>query len=149
MLQFSVLWEKHPANQTPSIISPCANDEGTPNFENQCAIRMGVCLAAAGADISSFRGTTCWHGHGRNHVLRAQELADYLKTRTDLVGTVKIDESPTLAEYTSRRGVVLFQNFWGTGNQGDHIDVWDGSQMAKGDPSYFAASQAVWFWELS
>lgn len=148
MLQFSVLWDKHPANQVPPVNAPCSNESGTPNFANQCAIRMGVCLTDAGADLSSFRGVSCWHGHGRRHILRAEELGNYLKTRRDIVGTASIDKSPTLADYTSRRGIAFFLNFWGRGNQGDHIDVWNGSKMGKGSDSYFASAQEVWFWEL-
>ncbi len=147
LLKFSDLWSKHPANQSPRIIEPCKTD-GKGNFANQCAIRMGVCLADCGADLSSFPGVWCWHGHGRKHILRAQELGDYLKTRSDIVGKVEIDKEPVVGTYSGRRGIALFVNFWGTNNQGDHIDVWNGTKMAKGAASYFASSEEVWFWEL-
>lgn len=48
-------------------------------------------------------------------------------------------------------------NFWGTGMQGDHVDVWNGSKQASyishPDPlagdDYFERAQEVWFWEIA
>jgi hypothetical protein len=50
--------------------------------------------------------------------------------------------------YLGRRGIVACINFWGSGNQGDHIDLWDGSVMAHGGRDYFQRSQEIWFWEM-
>lgn len=147
--QFQTLWDTHPGNQIPPVAQPCRDDTGTPNFENQCAIRMSLCLLDGGVDMSTFRGVTCWHGHGRRHVLRAQELANYVRVRSDLFGSAEIDKSPRLSTYAGRKGVALFMNFWGTGNQGDHIDVWNGTAMGQGDSEYFGQSQQVWFWQLA
>lgn len=36
-------------------------------------------------------------------------------------------------------------NGWGAT---DHIDIWDGSDMKGGSPSYFALGEQVWFWKL-
>jgi hypothetical protein len=51
--------------------------------------------------------------------------------------------------YTGRRGIVAFLNFWGRGNQGDHIDLWDGSVVAHGGRDYFERSQEIWCWEMN
>ena len=45
--------------------------------------------------------------------------------------------------------LIFLLNFWGAGNQGDHIDLWNGTKMTRGAPEYFTAAQEVWFWELS
>ena len=39
-------------------------------------------------------------------------------------------------------------NFWGPGNQGDHIDLWNGSSQAYGTDEYFYRAQEVWFWDM-
>ena len=45
-LSFARLWEAHPAVRRD--LSPCAARDGTPNFENQCAIRMPTHSGASG-----------------------------------------------------------------------------------------------------
>ncbi len=154
MAAFSDLWSHHPANDEPPLLSPCTNNQGAPAFANQCAIRMGVCLTRSGISLVSYRGAFCWYGHGHQHAIRAEELGvwldspaatflDYAEKR------MRTARAPITAEsYANRQGIVLFKNFWGTGNQGDHIDLWDGSEMSHGDPSYFSLSQEVWFWDL-
>lgn len=66
-----------------------------------------------------------------------------------------------------KRGIVFFQNYWGPGNQGDHIDLWNGSRLtdwsswvrihsrlgasvlhAFADLSDYTKSQSVWFWPV-
>jgi hypothetical protein len=51
-------------------------------------------------------------------------------------------------DYATRQGLVLFRHFWGAGNLGNHIDLWDGEGMTHGDASYFDRSREVWFWDL-
>lgn len=53
----------------------------------------------------------------------------------------------TAESYANRQGIVLLRNFWGL-SQGDHIDLWDGSEMTHGHRSYFSLSEEVWFWDL-
>jgi len=50
--------------------------------------------------------------------------------------------------YSGLRGIVVFRNFWGTGNQGDHIDLWDGGSMTHGANDYFERSEEIWFWKM-
>jgi len=136
----------------PADHNPCSNANGVPNFSNQCAIRMSVCLADAGVDLSSCHAVRCWHGHGRRHIIRAQEFANWLASPT---GRLAIDgvvvtrrSNVTSADYSGMRGIVFFQNFWGVGNQGDHIDLWDGVRLRDGALDYFSRSEQVWFWEF-
>lgn len=139
--------ENHPANK--GILKPCAaNEKG--NFDNQCSIRVSVCLLCR-IRVSAWvqaKGVYCWHGHGKRHVLRAQELANWIAGQPYLFGPlVKIH---SLARAKGKMGIVVFKDFWGQGNQGDHIDVWDGKKMPKdsGANSYFSHAKEVWFCRL-
>jgi len=146
-LDFTKLWNAHPTNK--GIKNPCTTN-GVVNFGNQCAIRMGVCLNNAGISTASFRGAKCYPGHGHNssHILRAEELAKWMVNNPAFFGNVDKKIGTSSADYTGKKGIVFFLNFWGRGNQGDHIDLWNGSKMCYGDPSYFGRSKAVWFWEI-
>lgn len=52
--------------------------------------------------------------------------------------------------YSGRSGIIVFRNFWGENNQGDHIDLWDGISMSmtKGANDYFELSEEIWFWKM-
>lgn len=65
-----------------------------------------------------------------------------------MAGAVEIRRQVTAADYMGRTGLVFFRNFWGEGNQGDHIDLWDGDELRAGAPDYFERSEQVWFWPL-
>jgi len=132
------LWDAH-----PYPASPCDRNL----FVNQCAIRMGVALHNAGVDLGSFGGARCYPGlkHSPRHVLRAQELANWLSGQVSLVGKVHRYSKVTHSDFMGRSGIVFIQDGWGPT---DHIDVWDGSGMKAGSPDYFARGKAVWFWEL-
>jgi hypothetical protein len=141
LLNFSKLWDGH-----PFPTDPCDKTL----FENQCAIRMGIALAAAGADLSTFLGEKCYPGlaHSPRHILRAQELAEWLLTQTKIVGTALISTAVKAEDYRNKHGIVFIKDGWGAT---DHIDVWDGTkfQMKGGKPDYFALGKEVWFWALA
>lgn len=151
MLDFKTLWISHPANQ--GIRSPCSTD-GVSNFDNQCAVRMSECFSNAGVSTDTFKGQRCYPGHGHNqsHILRAEELAKWITTVPEVFGNVqKNDPSPATA-YNGRTGIVFFLNFWGRGNQGDHIDLWNGKTLTEGGNSdYFQATapSGLWFWDVA
>ena len=140
-LSFQSVWDNHPY---PAF--PCDRTE----FENQCAIRMGVALRGAGADLTSFAGAVCYpnFGHNPRHVLRAQELADWLRQNSSVAGTPSIHRNVTAENFRGRKGIVFVQDGWGAT---DHIDAWDGAafEMKGGRPEYFALGREVWFWELT
>jgi len=52
MVDFATLWLNHPANLKPPIIEPCLDPHGKAVFENQCSIRMSVCLVNSGISLS-------------------------------------------------------------------------------------------------
>ncbi|MBC7909944.1 MAG: hypothetical protein H7Y30_05560 [Pyrinomonadaceae bacterium] len=156
-LEFQRMWDSHPSNKNDS--APCRNADGLPAFINQCAIRMGLALAGGGMNMTACNKAKCWYRGHVNHVLRAQELADWLAGAAQLGVPTKFIKrrDVTTAVFGSnvqsgingKKGVVFCQNFYGSGNQGDHIDAWDGTQMAQGSVSYFEGAQQVWFWEVT
>ncbi len=152
---FDRLWAAHPALQNPILLDPCST-AGKKNYDNQCAIRFGICLANAGISLASFRGACCWHGHGRTHFLRAEELMHWLNSKdAQFIGTAEIylrdrnGKQKSAGNFKGRRGIVVCRNFWGQGNQGDHIDLWNGIKMAAGGDEYFARAQEIWFWGMN
>ena len=50
-------------------------------FKDQCAIKVSTALQGAGVSLKTFTGTCCWQHKGMKHVLRAEELANWLKMR--------------------------------------------------------------------
>ena len=137
-LTFSNVWDHHPYPDTPC---------DTTYFPDQCAIRFGIALEGAGANLASFPGAKCYPGlkHSPKHILRAQELANWLKTQTVLVGPVQTFKRVTSGDFLGKRGLVFIKDGWGAT---DHIDAWDGSRIKGGSPAYFALGKEVWFWEL-
>ncbi len=158
-IQFQSLWTSHPLNLTPPEPFPCKNKDGMPAFDNQCAIKMSVALIGATANLDACHKVKCWYGH-TNHVIRAQELADWLAEAAQLGSptrytkgraTQPVFQQTVLSGVQGKNGIVFCQNFWGAGNQGDHIDVWNGTVMsgANANSDYFGRSGQVWFWELT
>lgn len=152
---FDRLWAAHPALQTPAVIAPCST-KGVSNHDNQCVIRLGVAMRACGISLASYRGVCCWSGHGRDHPLRVEQMKLWLNSESatfvPYAHIAKRDKKTGAQNswhaYSGRRGIVAWINFWGRGNQGDHIDLWDGSSVAHGALDYFERSQEIWFWEL-
>lgn len=139
---FSEIWMSY-----PDEIKPCVPSNGAELFDNQCAIRMGLALEDAGFDMSSYTGDRCWHGHERKHVIRAQELADWLDQVSQEVPSAE-KYAPDTADVFGRQGIIFCRNFWGEYNAGDHIDLWNGSEMRNGRADYILQSEEVWFWQV-
>ena len=77
--------------------------------------------------------------------MRAQELADWLETQSNIVGDVKKFTNVTSENFKNKTGIVFIKDGWGAT---DHIDVWDGKDMKGGTAGYFALGKEVWFWEI-
>ncbi len=143
LVQFHMLWANHPYPN-----NPCDEEE----FTNQCAIRMGVALEKSGIDTTSFDtmypNRRCYPGfkHSPRHILAAQELANWIKTKNSLFGIVEVHKNVTSKNFKGRKGIVFIKNGWGST---DHIDVWNGVGMKGGFPNYFSLGKEVWFWELT
>ncbi len=154
-LEFQKMWDNHPSNKGEN--QPCKQADGTPAFENQCAIRLGLALAGAGMNMRVGKLAKCWFkGHGI-HVLRAEELSVWLSLQLGAPTKFKPKkgenlESTVLTAITGKKGIVFCRDFWapspGGANVGDHIDLWDGTQMAHGYTNYFGPASQVWFWEV-
>lgn len=142
-MDFDKLW-----NAYPHEYSPCKLSNGDPSFPNQCAIRFGVALADGGIDVSGFNGARCWHGHDGKHLLRGEELAAWMKRNRAVFGSVVIKANADQSTFLGKRGLIFCRNFWGPGNQGDHIDLWNRNHMSTGSPEYIARSAETWFWEI-
>jgi len=106
---------------------------------------MGVALRESNIDLSSFHGAKCWHGHSPQHILRAQELANWINSKTSLFGTRQVYKNVTSADFAGKQGIVFIKDGWGAT---DHIDLWNGSIMIGGSSGYFAKGKEVWFWEI-
>ena len=136
-VNFRQLWNSHPGRS-----SPCDKIQ----YRNQCAIRMGVALYGAGVTLATFVGERCWLGHQPKHILRAQELAKWMIGQTATFGAVqKHLTEVSSAEFVGKTGIVFIKDGWGST---DHIDLWNGSRLMGGEPSYFARGKEVWFWTL-
>lgn len=134
MVNFSILWNNHPGRN----IRPC-------NFDNQCAIRMGIALQKTGVDLKSFMGEKCWYkDHEPKHILRAQELADWID-KSLYFGAKKVYKNVKSSDFIGKKGIVFIRDGWGPT---DHIDLWNGSIMKGGSSEYFSKGKEVWFWNI-
>lgn len=154
------LWYNHPT-VLDGEVSPCRDELGNPNFDNQCAILMGTCLLRSNLFMGYDKGM-CWFPGHKGHSLRAREVADWMRRHPERFGRVEVRTNVTWQHFLNRTGFVCFHNFWGEGNQGDHIDLWDGTgilrrevdpswegpSLADGSLDYFERSQEVWFWPV-
>ena len=135
MVNFSTLWSNHPGRSS----RPC-------NFDNQCAIRMGLALQNSKVNMSSFRGARCWFKHKPRHILRAQELADWISRKPGYFGVKQVHKGVSSSDFIGKKGIVFIKDGWGPT---DHIDLWDGAIMKGGSPDYFEKGKEVWFWKLA
>jgi hypothetical protein len=119
---------------------------------------MGVCFQAAGVRTDDWTVTRCWY-HPRNHAhfLRAQDLATFFDSGSVVGRTEKYDGKTGLSRILGRTGIVFFQNYWGAGLAGDHIDLLNGYSMKNAHtfPSNYQPGAGgsyergnIWFWEI-
>ena len=157
MPTFAQFWNNHP------IIKGDAPLLDTKIYANQCAINVYASLQRSGVDLSGFHGQLSWQKEKPKYALRAQELADWLAKHGSVPYPVeKFAAKDIFEEIDGKRGIVFFRNYWGTGNQGDHIDLWNGSRLTDwkswarihfyiswpGIWSDYRKAEAVWFWPV-
>lgn len=167
MLTLRSLWLNHPTVTGEQY--PCQTN-GSANFANQCAIRMGVCLKRSGVLPSQIRGAlTCaqaaatGHSHEDMHFIRAHEVASALNgvSLPGLKPRVVLSRPNDFAnELAGRKGIIYFKHYWWRTTDtvrptGDHIDLWNGWRTtAKVLLPWFHwlggydGSAEVWFWEV-
>ena len=112
-------------------------------------------MVQSGISLASYRGAFCWSKHGRQHPLRVEEMKLWLNSENaqfidyaDISVRDRRGRQASFHAYTLKRGIAACLNFWGRGNQGDHIDLWNGTALASGGRDYFQRSQEIWFWEM-
>jgi hypothetical protein len=136
--------------------SPCKQN-GKKAFENQCAIRLGESLRKSGVNFNTFKGAKCWHGHKPAHILRAEELATWLKSSfSPFKNVIEFEGINGFSSIAGKKGIIFFKDYYGPAQQGDHIDLWNGSRLTRYSSWFqFAFSDGrhysdatVWFWAV-
>ena len=79
------------------------------------------------------------------HILRAQELADWITRNPGYFGSREIFKDVTYEKFLGKKGIVFVKDGWGAT---DHIDIWDGTNMKGGHSDYFSKGREIWFWDL-
>src|SRR5690606_5637317 len=122
---FQTIWNNHPTikGDVPLL------DQKV--YANQCAINVSAALVRSGVPLTGFRGALSWQKEKPKYAIRAQELANWLKTTFPRIPTSfkSVSAKDFSSQLYGQRGIIFFQNYWGLGNQGDHIDLWDGSKL--------------------
>ena len=158
MPNFQTLWNNHPniKGDTPLL------DQKV--YANQCAINLSAALIRSQVPLTGFRGALSWQKDKPKYAIRAQELANWFKTSFPRIPTrfEAVPPKDFAAKLSTRRGIIFFQNYWGPGSQGDHIDLWNGTRLTHwiswaqiharigsvGINSDFRKADAIWFWGL-
>ena len=169
MADFKTLWDKFPDQDELEKI--CFNKQprsDTQPFDNYCSIVMSECFARSGIQVDRCPGAKCWSHAGSKHVIRAEDLANWLAAsppagfgRKEVIAPASFQ-----ADLAGRTGVIFFKDYWTRGNEpfanrsGDHIDLWNKSRISGASMLYRALiemlglvsdlnkSKAVWFWEV-
>lgn len=163
MTSFETLWKNHP---TVTGEGPLLD---TRQYPNQCAVKLYAALQRSGVNVRSFPGQLSWQKENPKYAIRAQEMADWLSSPANPIQSKveKYSGKEAFEKIGGRTGIVFFQNYWGTGLQGDHIDLWNGSRLTDwftwvrihvrigsfgvhsiAPVSDYEKSMAIWFWEL-
>lgn len=81
--------------------------------------------------MGTFAGQLSWQKDKPQYAIRAQELANWLARPGTLPGASieKHGGRGVFENIKGKRGIIFFQNYWGPGNQGDHIDLWNGARL--------------------
>lgn len=140
---FESLWDNFPSTPTKHL-NPNTNK---PTFDNYCAINLSEALYNVGVKTNTFTGTKCWAcPKGGIHIIRAQEMADWLKTKPFPELGDMISLNPDSFEDNDQKGIIFLKDYWRRGNQkertGDHIDLWNGSRMTSVS-SWFRAQWGI------
>jgi len=124
MPAFSTLWSNHP------VIKGDAPLLDKKVYENQCAINVHAAWIRSGMKLTGYTGVLSWEKDKPRYAIRAQELANWFASpRSNLPKVQKFGGKDAFEKIQGRKGIIFFQDYWGAGNQGDHIDLWNGSRL--------------------
>lgn len=166
MQTFRLLWSNHPnvKGEEPLLDKR--------QYQDQCAINLYAALQRSGINVKTFHGQLSWQKDKPKYAIRAQELANWLASPTHPISPAKAEKfagKEVFGEVEGKRGIkgrtgiVFFQNYWGTGAQGDHIDLWNGHRLTDmlswvriyarigsfGLGTDYKKAQTVWFWAIA
>lgn len=128
VVTFAELWAGFPHD------APCKDPAtGKAAFEDECAIRLGVCLQNSEITNKSFTGAKCWYpGHPSSHMLRAKEVSEWLKRRpfAGCPAPIEIAGEGWQNKIKGKTGIIFFGSYWRRNLKekepsGDHIDLWN------------------------
>lgn len=123
MLSFKKLWASHPTVKGEQPLLDTKTYET--NAPSTCMRRLNAPASTSRLSVASFPGRRT----SRNTLFVPKSWPTGL--RRPLVGCTGLRNSRGEAfdKIEGKRGIVFFQNYWGPGNQGDHIDLWNGSRL--------------------
>lgn len=115
---------------------PCdaRDDKDELLFKNQCAIKLSYAMKKSGVSFTTFPASRkCWVHKSHDHILAAKELADWL----DKGGAIQVKKSINItgenwrSKILDKKDIICFEDYYAATNGagGDHIDLWDGSEL--------------------
>ncbi|WP_076071146.1 T6SS effector amidase Tae4 family protein [Sphingomonas montana] len=165
---FRRLWSNYPRGSPENVLRGIGWDDliGNPNYENTCAIRMSICLAASGQPVRSSQGMKVLSGplKGLPIEVRQDTISRYLEQHWG--PPLKVAAREAEQRINGRDGVASFFGISGYnvgGRDGGHIDLIDGTvsehglfgyvwsrsiQYSYGSHGYMDRAASVWFWEM-
>ncbi len=144
MANFKTLWSNFP--ELEETRKKCVNKQGnneTP-FDNYCSILLSECFIKSGLKPDQSTGVKCWSHKGSKHIIRAEEMANWLSKLppAGFGGAENISPSEFQTKLAGRTGVIYFKDYWmrsGESSQnrsGDHIDLWNNNRITGGSMVY-------------
>jgi hypothetical protein len=144
-ISFSKLWDNYDNIKGTHLLN-----ENKEDFSNYCAINLSHALLNTGIILNNFKGVKCWGckniKNNKKHAIRAQELANWLKNDSSNINGIEEPVFLTGNNFENfidgKKGIIFFKDYWqrdsdiGTNRSGDHIDLWDGNELAG----------STWFW---
>lgn len=99
--------------------------------------------------MRSYTGAWSWQKDKAKYAIRAQQLAEWLATPASRLPFKSNAGKKAFEKIGGKPRIVFFQNYWGAGHQGDHIDLWNGSLLVGPNPSpYFVGRHVLELSEL-
>jgi hypothetical protein len=168
MPKFKTLWENYP--DAAEMKKRCfdGRKDGEKPFDDFCAILMSECMMRSGIQLDQYNGDKCWSHSGSKYIIRAEELANWLRISPPSGFGKKEEVNPLQFQtrLSGRTGVVFFKDYRQTGkkcSEGsgcDHIDLWRKNRICNASMWYqsitefigcvsdLSNSKKIWFWEV-
>ena len=168
MTNFKTLWDNFP--ELEEMKKTCVNKQGNIEapFDNYCSILLSECFIKSGIKLNQSSGAKCWSHKGNKHIIRAEEIANWLSKSppAGFGGAENISPAEFQTILTGRTGVIFFKDYWKRSGEsfqnrsGDHIDLWNRNKITGGSMFYRSLieflgfvsdlnkSRKVLFWEV-